>query len=97
MKALRYISVTVALIFALLVFGAMAFEMTEQGHDCCGEGCAVCAVIDICENMLSGGGAAFKAAALLAAVYVMISAAVSKPLCRTEGYTLISLKVRLDD
>ena len=97
MKRIRYISALLALIFALLTLGAMAFEITEQGHECQGEGCNICAVLQICDNFLSGGGAALKAAAVITAVCVLACTA-AVPIKKNENtYTLISLKVRLDD
>ena len=96
MKRIRYISALLALIFALLVFGAALFEAAEYDHDCCGEGCGICAVLQICENMLKLGAAG--GAALTAAVILTAAAAVPVDKRTQAGsrHTLISLRVRLD-
>ena len=97
MKRTRYISAMLALIFALVMLAAIGYETAEYDHECSGEGCAVCAVLQVCDDLLSGGGAALKAAAVILAVCVLAyTAAVSIEL-NENNYTLISLKVRLDD
>ena len=45
-----------AALFTLLLAFVMLFSVLyialEADHDCCGEGCAVCAQLQICENLL---------------------------------------------
>jgi len=48
LKAVLCILISCALIFTVV------FEIREQDHDCSGEECAVCAVLDICPGTDSG-------------------------------------------
>ena len=94
---IKRIAVLLAVIFAVTVFGSAVFEAAHADHDCCGEGCAVCAQMSACENMLRSGtvstGAVF--AVMCAAAAVILTA---KPKRRNiKCDTLISLKVLLLD
>ena len=79
----------------LLVFGL--FIIAEQGHDCIGEGCTVCHVIDEAREILEGATltAAAAACALAASwgICKKLVPFVKEVLCST----LISLKVKLSD
>lgn len=97
MKRLRYISALVALIFTLLIFTAAAFEAAEYDHKCCGEGCGICAVLQMCENMLRLGASGGAAAAAAVIVIAAVSALAAEHTRITKASTLISLGVRLDN
>ncbi len=96
MKRIKLLGAVLALVFALTVFGAAAFEAAQYDHDCCGEGCGICAVLQICDNMLRLG-AACGAALAVCAVCAVSALAIIRAYVGFEGRnTLISLRVRLD-
>lgn len=92
---------TAAMLLAALLAAVMLFSVffivLEADHDCAGEDCAVCAVLSVCEELLTGRSAAASciAAAVLAAVVTRSAAR----LCAvgTGSVTPVSLKVKLSD
>lgn len=96
MKQIKRLCAVLALLYALIIFSAAAFEVKEYGHDCCGEGCGICAVISICQNILKIGGGILKAALVAALAYIIVKASALAKEKTANGSTLISLKVRLD-
>ena len=97
MRKLKHLSALLALIFALSVFGAIAFEAAEYDHDCAGEGCAVCMALEMCDNLLRLGSSAAAAAAVMISAALLSALSVSIYKVNILKCTLISLKVRLDD
>lgn len=97
MKRTKHAALIIALmLFVVMLFSAL-FIAHETHHDCTGEGCSVCAMLAVCENMLKNISVAAAAAAVLtAAVFVFVksleAAAVFCP-----AATPVSLKVKLSD
>ena len=95
-RTIKKAAVLLALIFALTVFGSAVFEALHADHDCCGEGCTVCAQLSACENVLNSGAAAAGTVFVFvcaAAAVISIKSGRSYEKCDT----LISLKVLLLD
>jgi hypothetical protein len=95
-KSKRLASVLVLLVACIMLFSVL-FIALEADHDCCGEGCAVCAQIQVCEDLLRN---LITAAALVVAawcLYVLIRVFADTNCCSVHPQTLIVLKVKLSD
>ena len=93
---LKRAAAALAAVFILIVLASAVFEALHADHDCCGEGCSVCAQLTVCDDLLASG--AVPAAAVFAAV---CAAAAAASVIRIKGShrqdTLFSLKVMLLD
>lgn len=96
-KALRCI----AIIAGMMLFSASLFSAfyiaSETGHDCCGEGCPICAHIDQCEAIVrnTGDGAAILGVSFLFAVFFTVAAPACDRVFRWSS--LITHKVRMNN
>ncbi len=84
-----------ALMFSVSLFSAF-YVASEADHDCCGEGCPICAHIDQCATMLKSvgeGGVVLGAALLFAVIYLTAIQAAESILC---SFSLVTLKVRMN-
>ncbi len=92
----RFFSVF-AMILALIMLFSVLYIALESDHDCCGEGCAVCAQLQACEDLLRN--LLLTTAVLTAAgsfcVLIFFAAAESCGFIRPR--TLTALKVKLSD
>ncbi len=95
-KSKRLASVLVLLVACIMLFSVLFIAM-EADHDCCGEGCAICAQIQACEDLLRN---LLSIAALVVAawcLYALIRVFVDTECCPLYRHTLIVLKVKLSD
>ncbi len=95
-KSKRFASVLVLLVAFIMLFSVL-FIALEADHDCCGEDCAICAQIQVCENLLRN---LMTAASLVVTVWSLYALArvFTDADCRSvHPHTLISLKVKLSD
>ncbi len=86
-----------ALLVALVMLFSVLYIALEADHDCCGEGCSVCALIRVCEDLLRDllPAAAFAAAARC---FFTLAGTFADTDCRSaHPHTLITLKVKLSD
>ncbi len=98
MNGCRIYSLVVCGLLLLTLFFSMLFISEEMGHhDCTGEDCPVCAVIDICINNVGKCGTAIIAA--VAAVVVMITFSDADSIYKEEIIfsSLTGNKVRLNN
>lgn len=83
--------------FLLAVLVSLAFCAEEVNHDCTGADCAICAQLNLCENVLrtgkDGSGQSVRTLALHVADVVLLS--LCSPLLLIK--TPIRLKVKLSD
>lgn len=90
-----------ALIIALMLFFVMListlFIARNAHHDCSGDGCSVCAIIAVCENLLKNISAAAAAAAVLAAAVFVFIRSIEAAAVFCPAATPVSLKVKLSD
>ena len=95
-KPKRLVSVLAMLVAFIMLFSVL-FMVLEADHDCCGEGCAVCARIRACEGLLRNvmTAAVLAVAALFLSALICIFADAGGFAVRL--YTLIALKVKLSD
>ncbi len=97
MIKLKRLASVLALLVALIILFSVLFIALEAGHDCCGDGCAICAQIRACENLLRN---LLTATAPAAAVWCLfaLTCVFANTGCRTaHSRTLIALKVKLSD
>ena len=95
-KSKRLASVLVLLVACIMIFSVL-FIALEADHNCCGEGCAVCAQIQVCEDLFRN---LITAAALVVAAWCLYSLTrvfADADCCSVHPHTLIVLKVKLSD
>ena len=92
---------SIAGIFAILLLMLTIFPSiyitAESEHECEGEECPICHIIEICEGILHDAGSALS---FCAAVAFMCSVFEFLPFFKSKisfGRTLFDLKVRLND
>ena len=90
-----------ALLLAAAVLTVMlcsAFYLAlEAGHDCIGDGCAICCQIAVCRNVLKKLSLSVCAGALAAAFTYTLRRGIFVCADYAQSYTLVSLKVKLSD
>lgn len=92
----KHIAVILTVLFAITIFFAHIFTVCEADHDCHGEDCPVCQLIQVAENFFKGMTAA-EIIAVFAAV-VFAAAVVSAVLSKNFIFqTLVTLKIKLSD
>ena len=85
-----------ALLLGLMLF-SLCFTAAEADHDCHGEDCHICEILEICHSVsrrMSEGAAVAVIVCAFAAVPVIVMPPVG--IDRAEG-TLVSEKVRMND
>lgn len=92
---LKISALAVALLFGIVILSSLSFIAYESGHDCDGAECSVCEILQQCERLLTGFGAALctcisHPAFILAFAAVLMCGSVFEMI-----NTLISLKVEL--
>lgn len=89
------IAVLMTILLCISMLGSVLIIAEHTHHDCTGEGCAVCMVLEQCDARVRVLGTA--ASALLMLLCVMFkTAALSVSAVRTVStHTLITLKVKL--
>ncbi len=92
----RLASVLVLLVAFIMLFSVL-FIALEAGHDCCGEDCAVCAQIQVCENLLRNLLTAAAPVAAAWCLYALSRVFADTDCCAVHPHTLIALKVKLSD
>ena len=98
MNGCRIYSLVVCGLLLLTFFFSMLFISEEMGHhDCTGEDCPVCAVIDICINNVGKCGTAIIAAAVAAVIMITFSNADNKYKEEIVFSSLTGKKVRLNN
>ena len=90
-----------ALLLAAAVLTVMlcsAFYLAlEAGHDCIGDGCAICCQIAVCRNVLRKLSLSVCAAVFAASLPYTLCRGISVCTDYAQSYTLVSLKVKLSD
>ena len=95
LKLARY---AICILLSLTMITALVYELHEQDHDCCGEDCAICAVISSYADTLSGGALHKDMNATRICLYLlMISllAVIGIPL--QAEHSLVASKVQLNN
>lgn len=95
-KPKRFASL-LALLVAFIMLSSVLFIALEADHDCCGEGCAVCAQIQACEDLLRNLMMVPVLAAAVWCLYALNRVSAETDRCAFHPYTLIVLKVKLSD
>ena len=97
MKRTKHAALIIALmLFVVMLFSAL-FIAHETQHECTGDGCSVCAILAVCENMLKNISAAAAAAAVLTAAVFVIIKTLETASVFCPAATPVSLKVKLSD
>ena len=96
-RSKRIAASVMGIMMLVAVLFSVFFIAHEANHDCAGEGCPICACIEVCENTLHqiGGGAAAQAAVVLPAIYLFLSVCLPAVIMTQE--TPVSRKVRLNN
>ena len=51
---MKHIRALISLMIAMALIVTMVFVLEEQDHECCGEHCSVCAILDSCPGSDNG-------------------------------------------
>lgn len=91
-KRILAVIVAVSLLFVMLSFSAFALHNAD--HDCIGEGCSICAQINLCKNLVESLSFAVFAV-IIAATTNKIYRRVSKSVKRITFCSPVVQKVKL--
>lgn len=96
-RSFRIAAGIMGLMMLVFVLFSAFYIAVEADHDCCGEGCPICACIQMCENTLREivGRTIAKLSALSPVLCIFLIAATFAASIPQE--TLVSGKVRLND
>ena len=94
-KSRRLVSILIAAVFSIVVFGSLLFIIEHSAHDCSGEDCAVCMEIAACHNLSAFGTTSAAAIAVTAAIAIFAVLVIAAVRTISNNSTLISLKVEL--
>lgn len=97
MKSRRIKAIVLAVLFASFMILFNAFAIAETNHDCAGEQCEICRVLEVVETTKKSiTYVAVSTAIALAVIFAAVSCIVY---CFKQIFssTLISLKVKLSD
>ena len=97
MKKPKHAALILALMLLFVMLISALFIARNAHHDCKGEGCSVCAIIAVCENMLKNISSAAAAAAVLTAAVFVIIKTLETASVFCPAATPVSLKVKLSD
>ena len=86
-----------ALLAAFILLFSVLFIALEVDHDCCGEGCAICAQIQVCEDLLRNLLTIAILAAAARCCFAPVCGFADRDYCSVHPHTLIALKVKLSD
>ena len=94
-RTARISAAVFAVIFACIVLGSLAFTAVGASHDCHGEDCGICAVMQTCTRLLNEAGVlpaagCMSAAAAAFTAFLLLCAAVNDRMT-----TPVTLKVKL--
>ncbi len=95
-KSKRLASVLAMLVAFIMLFSVLYIAF-EADHDCCGEGCSVCAQIQVCKDLLRCLLATVAPAATAWRLCALIRAFADADRWSAHPHTLIALKVKLSD
>ena len=87
----------IAVLLLMLTLFSSGYIVIESEHECEGEDCHVCRVLDLCEAILHkvyNGGSSLCSTALILSFVVILPVFISK---LSINRTLFSLKVRLNN
>lgn len=93
----RGIRAGLAVLLVLVLLVSALFIALEAGHDCCGEGCSVCAQISACTRLLQQLALALPALAAAGIACAALSLPAGALRAQRAPATLITLRVKLSD
>ena len=96
-KKKRIVAMLLAVTVLFVMLYSALFIAVETDHNCVGENCSVCYQINICRSALKNLSLAVCAAVLAAAFTYILCGSISACTYCAQGYTLVSLKVKLSD
>ena len=91
----RITAVMLVFVLFLSMLGAAFFLAEHTQHNCAGENCAVCAVLEQCDQRLRGAVYAAAAAVLLLLFARHTTVSADARLREASGVTPVALKVKL--
>ncbi len=97
MKKLKHLAPVLALLAAFIMLFSVLYIALEADHDCCGEGCSVCAQIRACEDLLWNILTAVLTAVAARCFLVLRRVFAGVGCCAFHPHTLFALKVKLSD
>lgn len=96
-KHKRIAAAILAAALVLVMLGSALFIVEESGHNCIGEGCAICFQLSLCRNMLKGLCLVVPAAAIAAGGAYALRADAHVHGEPDSSDTLVRMKVKLSN
>lgn len=93
----RYLALAIAIATLFIVLTSAYFIAAEAGHNCIGDGCQICCLVNACRAVLKGLALVIVAAVLAAVVCFALFYLLAACRKQARSCTLISLKVKLSD
>ena len=93
----RLSAVLLSVIFVLSLIFSFSFIVSEADHDCSGENCEICQLIDFCLDQIAGYVPLVIACATAVAVYGYFSSRTVSLLSDYKRTTQVMLKTRLNN
>ena len=90
-------SLPVCALLLILTFISAYYVAAESEHECHEEDCPVCAVLEVCEAVLSRIGGAMPVAAIVAIVYMTYVRAEKLMEALAPERSLVEEKIRMND
>ncbi len=96
-KSIRIATGIMAIMMLLVVLFSAFYLAAESGHDCSGEDCPICEIIQSCENTLQhmGSGLPYTLSVILPFVTLLCSIILTAALLSRS--TPVSRKIRLNN
>ena len=92
---------SIALLLAALVVSTAALSFyyisAEAFHECEGDGCPVCAIVELSRDLTRKSTSAISMIAAIAAVFISGAALLQKRTIKRAAENLITMKIRLND
>lgn len=98
MRSFKVSGLIMAMIFIVMMLFSYYFVAVESGHhDCCGEECPICSLIEQCvQNIRSAGNAIAVVFVAVALLYIAVSFTGKVRINDILTETLVGTKVRLN-
>ncbi len=91
----RITAVLLTIVLCISVLGAVFCLAEHTHHDCTGENCAVCAVLEQCGERLHAAVSSASAAVMLLLTAMYAVGLTDSETCETSHVTPVTLKVKL--
>ena len=93
----KHLASALSLLLAFIMLFSILYIVLEADHDCCGEGCAICAQIRVCEDLIRDLLTTALLVVATRCLFALIHFFADVDCGALHPHTLITLKVKLSD